>query len=133
MVKFYVFRRADHPLQGRHNALQRAAYFAMSLTSVLIVLSGLAIWKPVSLGWLTAIFGGYVWARYWHFVGMAVLVLLIVGHVFMVLAVDPYAIRSMITGWYDERLSPEVRNARPFYHLLPRWGRRTAGAPSPEV
>jgi len=29
----------------------------------------------------------------------------------------------MITGWYDPRLSPEERNARPFYHLLPRWGR----------
>ena len=42
----------------------------------------------------------------------------------MVLAVDPYALRSMITGGYDERLSPEARNARPFYHLLPRWGAR---------
>jgi hypothetical protein len=42
----------------------------------------------------------------------------------MVLTVDPYALRSMITGWYDPRLSPEARNARPLYHLLPRWGRR---------
>ena len=104
--------------------MQKTAYFAMLVVAVLIVLSGLAIWKPVSLGWLTALFGGYVWARYWHFVGMALLVLLILAHVVMVLAVDPYAIRSMLTGWYDERLSPEARNARPFYHLLPRWGRR---------
>jgi len=65
-----------------------------------------------------------VWARYWHFVGMAVLVLLALAHVVMVLTVDPYSIRSMISGWYDERLSPEARNARPFYHLLPRWARR---------
>jgi hypothetical protein len=78
----------------------------------------------VSLGWLTALFGGYVWARYWHFVAMLVLVALAVGHVIMVLAVDPYSIRSMLTGGYSERLSPEARNARPFYHLLPRWGRR---------
>jgi hypothetical protein len=55
---------------------------------------------------------------------MAVLVLLVVVHVVMVLTVDPYALRSMITGWYDPRLSPEARNARPLYHLLPRWGRR---------
>ncbi|HWJ22441.1 MAG TPA: hypothetical protein VNS52_08835, partial [Gemmatimonadaceae bacterium] len=75
---------------------------------------------------LTALFGGYVWARYWHFVGMALLVVLALGHVFMVLAVDPYAIRSMITGWYDEGLSPEARNARPFYHLLPKWARPAA-------
>ena len=42
-----------------------------------------------------------------------------VGHVFMVFAVDPYALRSMITGGYSERLSPEMRNARPFLNLLP--------------
>ncbi|HET9011579.1 MAG TPA: cytochrome b/b6 domain-containing protein [Gemmatimonadaceae bacterium] len=119
MVKFYLFARRDHPRQGKHNALQKGAYAAMPVVAAVIVLSGLAIWKPVSLGWLTSLFGGYVWARYWHFVGMAVLVLLVAGHVFMVFAVDPYSIRSMITGRYDERLSPEARNARPFYPLRP--------------
>ena len=61
-----------------------------------------------------------MWARYWHFLITALLVLLIVVHVFMVLATDPYSIASMISGRYDPRLSPEARNARPFYHLLPR-------------
>jgi Ni/Fe-hydrogenase b-type cytochrome subunit len=124
MIRFYLFARRDHPRQGKHNTLQKLAYFVMPIVGIVIVLSGLAIWKPVSLGWLTALFGGYVWARYWHFVAMVVLVALALGHVFMVLAVDPYSLRSMITGRYDERLSPEERNARPFYHLLPRWGRR---------
>jgi Ni/Fe-hydrogenase b-type cytochrome subunit len=124
MVRFYLFARRDHPRQGKHNALQKLAYFTMPVVGVVLVLTGLAIWKPVSLGWLTALFGGYVWARYWHFVAMAALVALALGHVFMVLAVDPYSLRSMITGGYDERLSPEERNARPFYHLLPRWGGR---------
>jgi len=123
MVRFYLFARRDHPRQGKHNALQKGAYSAMTVVAVLLVLTGLAIWKPVSLGWLTRLFGGYVWARYWHFAAMALLVLLVVVHVVMVLAVDPYALRSMITGWYDPRLSPQERNARPFYHLLPRWGR----------
>jgi Ni/Fe-hydrogenase b-type cytochrome subunit len=133
MVRFYLFARRDHPRQGKHNALQKLAYFAMPVVAVVIVLSGLAIWKPVSLGWLTALFGGYVWARYWHFVAMAALVALALGHVFMVLAVDPYSLRSMITGRYDERLSPEERNARPFYHLLPRWGRRAARSRAPSA
>jgi heat shock protein HspQ len=39
-------------------------------------------------------------------------------HVFMVFAVDPYSLRSMITGWYNRAKSPEARNARPFYHLF---------------
>jgi thiosulfate reductase cytochrome b subunit len=127
MVKFYAFVRRRHPAQGKHNALQRAAYFAMPLAGVVLVLSGLAIWKPVSLSWLTAAFGGFVWARYWHFVAMSVLFALIAGHVFMVFAVDPYALRSMVTGRYDRRLSPERRNARPLYHLLPRHAARERG------
>jgi hypothetical protein len=35
----------------------------------------------------------------------------------------------MITGNYDPALSPEARNARPFYHLLPP--RRTPPAAPP--
>jgi thiosulfate reductase cytochrome b subunit len=91
----------------------------MPWVGVVLVLTGVAIWKPVELGWLTAVFGGYVWARYWHFASMTVLVLLAVGHIFMVFTVDPYAIVSMITGRYNARYAPEERDARPFYHLLP--------------
>lgn len=127
MVKFYLFIRKDHPHQGKHNALQKGAYFLMPVVGAAIVFSGLAIWKPVQLAPLTDLFGGYVWARYWHFVSTAILVILALGHVFMVFAVDPYSIRSMVTGGYNERLSPEARNARPFYHLLPR----RAGIPEP--
>jgi Ni/Fe-hydrogenase b-type cytochrome subunit len=120
MVKFYLFVRHDHPRQGKHNALQKLAYFALPIAGVLSVLTGLAVWKPLQLAPLTALFGGYVWARYWHFLVMVVLVGLAVGHVFMVFAVDPYSLRSMITGRYDPSLSPEARGARPFLHLLPR-------------
>ena len=51
---------------------------------------------------------------------MLLLVALTVGHVFMIFTVDPYSLRSMITGGYDESLSPEARNARPFVHLRRR-------------
>ncbi len=120
MIKFYVFARKDHPIQGKHNALQKGTYFIMPILAAMIVISGIAIWKPVSLGWLTNLLGGYVWARYWHFSGMVALVGLSIVHVFMVFSVDPYSLRSMTTGGYSERLSPEARNARPFWHLLPR-------------
>ena len=124
MIKFYLTLRKDHPRQGKHNALQRMAYFAMPIVGIMAVVTGLAIWKPVELAPLTNAMGGYVWARYWHFWAMLLLVLLSVVHVFMVFTVDPYSIPSMITGGYREHLSPEARNARPFIHLLP--GRRTA-------
>jgi thiosulfate reductase cytochrome b subunit len=120
MVKFYVGRTKDHPRQGKNNALQRTAYFAMPIVGIMAVVTGLAIWKPVQLSWLTNAMGGYVWARYWHFWAMLLLVALTVGHIFMVFTVDPYSIPSMITGKYREDLSPEARNARPFVHLLKR-------------
>jgi thiosulfate reductase cytochrome b subunit len=133
MIEFYAFRLKKHPHQGKHNALQKAAYFAMPIVAAIIVLSGIALWKPVQLHWLTVLFGGYVWARYTHFVAMVLLVLLVLGHVFMVFAVDPYSLRSMVTGWYDEDQSPEARNARPFYHLLPRRKSLAAASHLPKV
>lgn len=119
MVKFYVGRRKQHPIQGKHNALQRMTYFAMPIIGIVAVITGMAIWKPVQLALLTNLLGGFVWARYWHFWAMLLLVALSVAHIFMVFAVDPYSIPSMITGNYHDELSPEARNAKPFVHLLP--------------
>jgi len=135
MVRFYLFLRPDHPRQGKHNTLQKLAYFSMPLVALLAVLSGVAIWKPVQLHWLTALFGGFVWARYVHFLAMVLIVLMVLAHVFMVLSVDPYSLRSMLTGGYDPALSPEARNGRPFYHLRRRWARRQAmmTPPPPEA
>jgi Ni/Fe-hydrogenase b-type cytochrome subunit len=124
MVKYYLVLRRDHPSQGKHNALQKLVYFAFPVLGALAVLTGLAIWKPVQLAPLTHLFGGYVWARYWHFLVMVCLVVLAVGHVFMVFTVDPYSLRSMITGGYDPARSPAARNARPFRHL---WARGEGG------
>jgi hypothetical protein len=74
----------------------------------------------VQLAPLADLFGGYVWARYWHFIAMLLLVALSFVHIFMVFAVDPYSLRSIITGRYNPENSPEERNARPFINLLPR-------------
>lgn len=130
MARFYLFLRPSHPPQAKHNALQKISYFAMPLVALLAVLSGLAIWKPVSLGWLTAAMGGYVWARYWHFLAMVGLVLFTAIHVMMVIAVDPYSMRAIVTGGYDESRSPVARNARPLGRVL-EWVRDRRSNPEP--
>jgi thiosulfate reductase cytochrome b subunit len=61
------------------------------------VLSGLAIWKPVQLQYLTALFGGYDAARYVHFFCMAAIVAFMVVHVALALLV-PKSLRAMIIG-----------------------------------
>ncbi|MGH7525997.1 MAG: cytochrome b/b6 domain-containing protein [Gemmatimonadales bacterium] len=103
MQLYYLRLRRDHPLQGKHNALQKAAYTAIVAVGALSVLSGFAIYKPVQLGWLTALFGGYELARYWHFVTVWVFVGFTLLHVALVFLADPASVRAMITGWYRGR------------------------------
>ena len=55
------------PPQGRYNAAQRITYSAIVLMGGCSLLTGLAIYKPAQLHWLTALLGGYEWARWEHF------------------------------------------------------------------
>jgi len=80
-----------------YNAAQRSAYLAIIVCAVLLVLSGLSIWKPVQLQELTAMFGGYEGARVLHFLAMALLVLIVVVHIAMVILV-PRTLPTMFTG-----------------------------------
>lgn len=103
MQRYYLGLRAEHPPQGKHNALQKLAYTSIVLLGAVAVLSGFAIYKPVQLAWLTALFGGYELARYWHFVTVWVFVGFTLVHVVLVLTVDPQSLRAIITGWYRGR------------------------------
>ncbi len=82
---------------GVYNATQRLLYIGVLFAGLVIVVSGLAIWKPVQLWPLTALCGGYFIARYVHFFAMAAIGLFIVIHVALVLAV-PKTLPPMITG-----------------------------------
>jgi thiosulfate reductase cytochrome b subunit len=80
-----------------YNAVQRLLYVGVILAGIVIVLSGLSIWKPVQLKYLTALFGGYDFARYVHFFAMASIVGFLTVHVALALLV-PKSLRAMITG-----------------------------------
>jgi len=103
MQLYYLRLRKDHPPQGKHNALQKAAYTFIVALGVIASLSGFAIYKPVQLAWLTELFGGYELARYWHFVAVWLFVGFTLLHVALVFLVDPASLRAMITGWYRGR------------------------------
>ena len=89
--------RLSHQDITRYNAVQKLLYTGIIIVGVLIVLSGLSIWKPVQLQWLTAVFGGYDVARYVHFVCMAAIVAFLVIHVALAVLV-PKSLRAMIIG-----------------------------------
>ena len=103
MMKYYLHLRKDHPAQGKHNPLQKLAYSSVVVLGVLAVLSGLSIYKPTQLGWLTALFGGFQLARYWHFWIVWAFVAFSIVHVILVFVVDPASLRAMLSGWYRGR------------------------------
>ena len=80
-----------------YNAVQKLLYIGVILAGIVIVLSGVAIWKPVQLQELTALFGGYDAARYVHFFAMAAIVGFLVVHVIMAVLV-PKSLRAIISG-----------------------------------
>ena len=89
--------RLSHDDLSVYNAVQKLLYLGVILAGVVVVLSGLAIWKPVQLQELTALFGGYDFARYVHFAAMAVIVGFLLIHVIMAFVV-PRSLRAMIIG-----------------------------------
>ncbi len=89
--------RLAHEDLSVYNAVQKLLYAGVLIAGLIIVLSGLAIWKPVQLQELTALFGGYDAARYVHFLAMAAIGGFILVHVAMALLV-PKSLRAMITG-----------------------------------
>lgn len=86
-----------HDDLSRYNAVQKLVYVGILLTGVVIVLSGLAIWKPVQFRPLADLLGGYDAARYVHFFAMAAILAFLVLHIVMAILV-PKSLRAMITG-----------------------------------
>src|SRR6201991_4765685 len=91
-----TFKLAHDDL-SKYNYVQKLLYAGIIAVGIVIVLSGLSIWKPVQLHWLVALFGGYDIARYVHFVCMASIVAFLVVHVLLALLV-PKSLRAMIIG-----------------------------------
>ena len=89
--------KLSHGDLSKYNQVQKLLYTGIIAVGIVIVLSGLSIWKPVQLQYLTALFGGYDVARYVHFVCMASIVIFLAIHVLLALLV-PKSLRAMIIG-----------------------------------
>ena len=96
-AKAAIARNLSYDDLSIYNAVQKLLYLGIILVSIVIVLSGLAIWKPVQLQELAAAFGGYTAARYVHFFAMAAIVAFLLIHVIMSFLV-PKSLRAMIVG-----------------------------------
>lgn len=87
------------PPQGKYNDAQRIAYSGTILLGIAAVVTGLAIYKPLQLSWLTSLLGGYEWARWEHFWVMISFVFFFVVHVVQVILAGWGNFRSMVSGY----------------------------------
>src|SRR6201999_457105 len=96
-VKAALTFKLAHDDVSKYNYVQKLLYAGIIAVGIVIVLSGLSMWKPVQLHWLVSLFGGYDFARYVHFVCMSLIVAFLVVHVVLALLV-PKSLRAMIIG-----------------------------------
>ena len=96
--------RLSHRL-GEYNAVQKVFYLGVLFAILMMMVSGLAIWKPVQFQALTWAMGGFQGARLVHFLFMAAIVLFVVVHVTLV-AIVPKTLVAMITGRATARPHP---------------------------
>jgi thiosulfate reductase cytochrome b subunit len=96
-IKAALTFKLSHQDRMQYNAVQKLLYSAIILSGIVIVLSGLSIWKPVQFQELTALFGGYDFARYVHFFAMCAIVAFLIVHVALALIV-PKSLRAIVTG-----------------------------------
>lgn len=89
--------RLSHTDPQHYNTVQRLAYLFVMVDSVLLVLSGLVLWKSVQFPLLRELMGGYEGARWVHFFSMAGLAAFVLVHVLMV-ALVPRTLRAMLSG-----------------------------------
>lgn len=91
--------RKEKPKHGKFNGAQRIAYTGVILMGAGSLLTGLAIYKPTQLAWITAMLGGYQWARWQHFwLTMGYLAFFAI-HLAQVMRAGWNNFRAMVTGF----------------------------------
>ena len=89
--------KLSHADPRHYNHVQRLAYLFVMLDIIVLVLSGLVLWKSVQFGLLRDLLGGYEAARRIHFLAMAALAGFVVLHLAMV-ALVPRTLLAMLGG-----------------------------------
>ncbi len=94
----------------KYNAVQKLLYIGVICVGIMMVVSGLAIWKPVQFSELLSLFGSFQNARLVHFLCMSAIVLFVVVHVALALLV-PRTLVSMVTGGPEVSAQPQPEPA----------------------
>jgi len=98
----------EPPPPAKYNGAQRLAYTGVILMGVGSLATGLSVFKPTQLAWLTDLLGGYSLARAEHFALTIGYVLFFLVHITQVLRAGWNNFLAMVTGY--EFMSVEVKS-----------------------
>jgi thiosulfate reductase cytochrome b subunit len=99
-VVLHDLRLRQTPLpRAKFNGAQRLAYTGIILMGAGSLVTGLAIYKPTQLAWLTSLLGGYTWARGEHFALTIGYVLFFIIHIAQVIRAGWNNFRAMVMGY----------------------------------
>jgi len=96
-VRAALTGKLSHPDPKSYNMVQRLAYLFVMVDTLLLIVSGLVLWKSVQFPLLSQLMFGYEGARLVHFFSMVALFAFLVIHLVMV-ALVPSTLRTMIRG-----------------------------------
>ncbi len=102
MFRHYFLFKPKPRVVESYNPLQKLAYTSVILLGSVSVITGVALYKPVQLGWLVGILGGFRWVRLEHFIAMLGFLSFIPGHLLMVAIHGWSNFASMFSGWKSE-------------------------------
>jgi thiosulfate reductase cytochrome b subunit len=91
--------RKGFPPQKKYNGAQRIAYSAVILMGLGSLVTGLSIYKPTQVHWVTTLLGGYEMARWEHFWLTMGFCAFFVVHVVQVVLAGWNNFRSMVSGY----------------------------------
>jgi thiosulfate reductase cytochrome b subunit len=89
--------RLSHEDLTVYNAVQKILYLGVILVGILIVITGLCLWKPVQFSEISGLFGNFQTIRLIHFLCMSAIVAFVLVHVTLALLV-PQSLLAMLTG-----------------------------------
>ena len=130
VVLFDLGLRKQHPPVRKFNGAQQIAYTSVVLMGTGSVLTGLVIYKPVQLGWLTQLLGGYEAARVVHFALTIGYVLFFLIHITQVVRAGWNNFRAMVAGFEIEEVNPATHKVVAGPTALPAAG---AALPAPNT
>ena len=108
VLKYDLHLSKIHPPERKFNGAQQIAYTSVVLMGLGSLLTGLAIYKPTQFAWLTALCGGYGFARILHFALTVGYVMFFLIHIAQVIKAGWNNFQAMVTGFEIKKPAPIV-------------------------